>query len=143
VIAPDANLLIYAYAPNDSHHAASRLWLETIFSQPEHIGIPIYSIYAFLRVVTNPKLARSSLSISQAAAIVDSWLVLPHVRILNPGDRHWILFQEVAVTARLQGAQLTDAAIAAIALEHDAVVHTKDRDFARFPNLRWINPLQP
>ena len=143
MIAPDANLLIYAYAPNDSHHAASRLWLETIFSQSEPVGIPIHSIYAFLRVLTNSKLARSPLSLLQAVGIVDSWLALPQVRILYPGDRHWILFQEAAVNARLQGAKLTDAAITAIAQEYGATIYTNDQDFARFANLRWHNPLQP
>ena len=142
MIAPDANLLIYAYAANDPNHEASVRWLEGVFSGPEPVGIPIHSIYAFLRVLTNPRSAAKPLSFARAGEIVNTWLALPQVRILYPGDRHWLLLQRLSEQVRLSGAQVTDAAIAAIAMEHGAVVHSNDRDFARFPGLRWVNPLE-
>ena len=37
--------------------------------------------------------------------------------------------------------ELVDAWIAAIALAHGASVLTLDSDFARFPSVRWENPL--
>jgi len=143
MISPDANLLIYAYAPSDLRHAASRTWLELILSSPETIGIPILCIHAFLRVMTHPKSAARILTLQQAVTAVDSWLALPHVRILYPGDRHWRLFQHLASTARVTGARLTDAAIAAIAQEHGGTIYSHDTDFARFPGVRWHDPLQP
>ena len=143
MIAPDANLLIYANEPASSFHSASRTWLEGILSSTEPVGIPILSIYSFLRLVTNPRLAPKAIAFGQAAEIVNSWLRVAHVRILYPGDRHWNLLQQLSRGARLSGNLVTDAAIAAIAIEHGAVVHTNDRDFARFPGLRWHNPIEP
>jgi toxin-antitoxin system PIN domain toxin len=140
MIAPDANLLIYAYTPKDPFHKASRAWLEDILSGTEPVGIPILSIHAFMRVLTHP---RAAVPFRQAAAAVDSWIDLPHVRILYAGDQHWMLYQQLCSQLRVGGTQLTDAAIAAIALEYGAIIHTNDRDFARFPEVRWHNPLQP
>jgi len=142
MIAPDANLLIYAYTPSDPFHKASRAWLEEILSGTEPVGIPIISVHAFMRVQTDLR-GRNPVPFALAATTVDSWLALPHVRILYPGDHHWILFQQLCSQIRITGTQLTDVAIAAIALEYGAVVHTNDRDFARFPDVRWHNPLKP
>jgi toxin-antitoxin system PIN domain toxin len=142
VIAPDANLLIYAYDPASPIHRASRRWVEGLLSSPEAVGIPVLSIHAFLRFSTDARIVPSPRTFARAAEIVDSWLALPHVRILHPGDRHWILLQNLAGPVRLSGGQITDAAIAAIAMEYGAVVYTNDRDFARFPGLRWVNPLE-
>lgn len=142
MIAPDANLLIYAYAPYDPFHLASREWLEKILSATEPVGIPIQSIWAFMRVQTHPRSRSDPLTFQQAAEIVNSWLEQPHVRILYPGDRHWLMLQHLAAGVRLNGAQITDATIAATAQEYGAIVHTNDRDFARFPGGRWHNPLQ-
>lgn len=140
MIAPDANLLIYAYTPRDLNHHASRAWLEDILSGTEPVGLPILSIQAFMRVQTHPRVA---IPFKQAAATVDSWLALPHVRILYPGDRHWLIYKQLCSLIRIGGTQLTDVAIAAIALEYGAVVHTNDSHFARFTGVRWYNPLQP
>ena len=143
MIAPDANLLIYANHPTSKLHKASKSWLEELLSSSEAVGLPILSIYAFLRFMTNPAIHPRPATFRQTTEIVDSWLALPHVRILHPGDRHWNLLQQLGVDTRASGNFITDVAIAAIALEHGAIVHTNDRDFARFPNLRWLNPLQP
>jgi len=142
MIVPDANLLIYAYTPKDPFHEASRAWLEGILSGFEPVGIPILCIHAFMRVQTDLR-GPNPVSFAQAAAVVDSWLVLPHVHILSPGDRHWLLFQQICSPVRISGTQLTDAAIAAIAKEYGGTIHTNDRDFQRFPGLRVQNPLQP
>jgi toxin-antitoxin system PIN domain toxin len=142
VIAPDANLLIYAYDPASPFHRESRAWMGGLLSSPEPVGVPLYCVQAFLRFFTNPRIAPNPLTFAQAAEIVNSWLELPHVRILYPGDRHWLLLQQLAQQVRLSGPQITDAAIAAIAIEYGAVVHSNDRDFARFRGLRWTNPLE-
>jgi hypothetical protein len=142
VIAPDANLLIYANDPVSPFHSASRSWLESILSGQEPVGIPVLSIYGFLRFVTNPRLGRNPVSFQKASDIVNTWLELPQVNILYPGDRHWDLLQQLAAQVRIGGNIISDATIAAIALEYGAVIHTNDRDFARFPGLRWHNPLE-
>lgn len=142
MISPDANLLLYAYAPADHRNKASRDWLEGILSASETVGFPVLSLHAFVRLVTHPNTPGRSMTLEQATNTVDSWLALPHVRILYPGDAHWGLYQRLASQANLRGSGLTDAAIAAIALEHGGTIHTNDRDFARFPNLPCHYPLQ-
>ncbi len=142
MIAPDVNLLIYSYSPESPFYKASRFWMSEVFSGSEPVGIPLFCVHGFLRFVTNARIAHSPLTFAQASAIVNTWLALPQVRILYPGDRHWELLQRLSEQVRLSGGQITDAAIAAIAIEYGAVVHTNDRDFARFPGLRWVNPLE-
>jgi predicted nucleic acid-binding protein len=92
--------------------------------------------------MTNTGIHPKPPSFRQVTEVIDSWLALPHVRILYPGDRHWGLLQQLGADTRASGNFITDAAIAAIAIEHGATIHTNDRDFARFPGLRWENPLQ-
>jgi toxin-antitoxin system PIN domain toxin len=143
MIAPDANLLIYANSPTSPFYSASRRWLEQILSSSEPVGIPLLSVYAFLRFVTNDRIASRPLTFLHACAVVDTWLAVPHVQLLYPGERHWLLLQQLAEEVPFRGAHVTDAAIAAIAIEYGATVHTNDRDFARFPGLRWFNPIRP
>jgi toxin-antitoxin system PIN domain toxin len=142
MIAPDANLLIYANHPTSSFHIASKAWLEELLSSSGPVGLPAPSLYAFLRFMTNTGIHPKPPSFRQVTEVIDSWLALPHVRILYPGDRHWGLLQQLGADTRASGNFITDAAIAAIAIEHGATIHTNDRDFARFPGLRWENPLQ-
>lgn len=141
MICPDANLLIFSYDPVSPFHLRARKWLEELLSSSEAVGVPNLSVYAFLRYVTNPTRLKRPLRFAEAADLVNTWLALPNVRILYPGDRHWLLFQQICAPVRLAGNVLTDAAIAALAIEYGGIVHTHDRDFARFPGLRWHNPL--
>ena len=141
MISPDANLLIYANHPTSLDYIASKVWLEGLLSSSEPVGIPILSVYAFLRFMTNPKVHPKPATFRHAAEVVDSWLALPHVQVLYTGDRHWSLLQQLGIDIRASGNVITDATIAAIAIEYGAIVHTNDRDFARFPGLRWTNPL--
>lgn len=143
MIAPDANLLIFAHDPVSPFHDPSRRWLEDILSEYQPIGFPILCIHGFLRFVTNPQIASTPVTFQQGADIVGSWLALPHVRILYPGERHWQILRQLSHEVRLRGNLITDAAIAAIAQEYGATIYSNDRDFARFPGLRWINPLNP
>ncbi len=143
MIAPDANLLIYAISPTSPFHSASRKWLESLLSGSEPVGLPLWSIYGLIGFMTNPAVHPRPAIFQQTAATVDSWLALPHVRMLYPGDRHWELVNQLAAKTTIRAAKLTDAAIAAIAIEYGAVVHTNDSDFARFPGVRCHYPLQP
>jgi toxin-antitoxin system PIN domain toxin len=143
MIAPDANLLLYAYNPEDQRYQAAKSWLEGILSGPEPVGFPLTTIHSFVRLLTNPAVAGRIVTLSDALAIVDEWLSLPHVSVLYPGTRHWIVLKQISREARAMANLFPDAVLAAIAIEHGAVIHTYDRDFARFPGLRWVNPLLP
>lgn len=141
MILPDANLLIFAHHRTSPFHSAGKRWLEESLSSEETFGIPIFSIYAFIRFFTNASIHPKPTPYSQAVAIVNQWIETPYARIVYPGERHWSLVKQVSKNLRVSGGLLTDAAIAAIAIEYGAVVHTHDRDFARFPGLRWHDPL--
>lgn len=143
MILVDANVLIYAYHPRDERHAACRRWLETAFSGLTPVGLPWLSIWAFLRIGTNPRAFEQPLSMQEARDIVSSWLDVPVVRVLEPGERHWEILSQVVVEARVTGPLVTDAVLAALALEHGASVCTTDKDFLRFPGLTVIDPSKP
>lgn len=137
----DANLLIYAYDSGSAYHARSRAWVEQIFSGSEPIGLPWHAITAFLRIMTNKRLPGMRFTMDEAAQIVDRWLTQPLVRALVPGEQHWPLLRSLLIEGQASGALANDAQIAALTIEYGGVLHTADRDFARFPGLRWMNPL--
>lgn len=141
MIVIDANLLLYAYDPTSPHHAKARRWIEQTFSGDEAVGVPWQSVAAFLCIVTNSKLPGHGVASEQAARVVDGWLDQPNVRLLAPGERHWRLFRQMIAEGQARGPLVSDAQLAALTIEHGGVLHTTDRDFARFPGLRWVNPI--
>ena len=141
MIVLDANLLLYAYDKSSSQHSQARHWVEQVFSDSAPIGIPLQSIAAFLRITTNPRLPGRRFGIDESVRIVDSWLQQPHVRLLTPGTDCWPLLQQTILQGQASGPLISDAQLAAITAEFGGVLHTTDRDFARFPGLRWKNPL--
>lgn len=141
MIVIDANLLIYSYDIQSAHHKKSIAWLENTFSGQESVGLPWQTIAAFLRVVTNRRLPGVRVELEDAVQAVEEWLQSPNLQILVPGDQHWRLFRRMIVEGRASGPLVSDAVIAALTIEYGGVLHTADRDFARFPGLRWLNPL--
>jgi toxin-antitoxin system PIN domain toxin len=137
----DANLLIYSYNSGSDYHRQAALWLENALSSDDVVGFTWQAISAFLRVMTNPKLPVRRFSLVQAAQIVDLWLEHPNIQVLTPGERYWPLFRRMVVEGRAAGPLVSDAQIAALTIEYGGVLYTADRDFARFPGLRWKNPL--
>lgn len=137
----DANLLIYAYDSGSTQHAPARAWVEETLSGVDLVGLPWQAILAFLRFMTNRRLPGARFSIQQASEIVDGWLGQSNVRVLVPGDLHWPLLRSLLLEGQASGALVSDAVIAALTIEYGGVLHTADRDFARFPGLRWVNPL--
>ena len=137
----DANLLIYAYDGGSSYHSKARAWVEDVFSGDALVGLPWHAITAFLRIMTNKRLPGSRFSLEQASQIVDLWLGQPNVRTLAPGEHQWPLLRSMLIEGQASGALANDAQIAALTIENGGVLHTADRGFARFPGLRWVNPL--
>ena len=105
------------------------------------MGLPWQTISAFLRIATNVRLPGNRFTMEDAANIVDQWAALPMVRLLAPRDRHWAFFRRLLVEGQASGPLITDAQLAAITIENGGVLYTTDRDFARFPGLKWVNPL--
>ena len=141
MIVPDINLLIYAHNERAPAHAKAREWWESCLNGVEPIGIPWISISGFLRLMTHPRVLASPMHVSVAVAHVREWLEQPPVRILNPGPKFPELFLRYLSDIGTGGNLTTDAHLAALALEHQAELHSCDGDFSRFSGLRWKNPL--
>lgn len=95
----------------------------------------------FLRITTNTPAIQPPFKIAEAIAIVQEWFKSPAVSIIEPGPRYWQLFRDLLTVGQVEGALVSDAHIAALALENGATVCSTDRDFRRFPGVRVINPL--
>jgi uncharacterized protein len=141
VILVDANLLLYAYNPRAEQHAKSKAWLEMVLAGPGLVHFAWLTLWAFMRISTNPRVFERPLSAAEAEAAISSWLAQPAVGILEPGDRHWDILCRLVRHGQTTGPLVMDAVLAAIALEHGSVLCTTDRDFSRFPDLKWTNPL--
>lgn len=141
MIVVDANLLIYSYDTGAIEHLRSSAWLAKVLSESEPVGLSWQTISAFLRVVTNRRLPGKRVTLQEAAGAVEEWLEQPNVRILVPGETHWPLLRRMIVEGGAAGPLVADAQLAALAIEYGGVIYTADRDFARFPGLRWVNPL--
>lgn len=138
----DANILLYAYDSTSDKHTQALAWVERVFSDGTVIGIPWQTVAAFLRIVTNPKLSGRRFTTEEAVEVVEIWIGQPNVRFLAPGEQHWSILRRMLIDGQARGPLVTDAQLAALALEHGGELNTTDRDFARFPGLRWNNPLE-
>lgn len=137
----DANLLLYAYDASSRPHAAARRWLEAVLARPEPVGWSWVTLLAFLRIATHPRALESPLSIEEAVTIVGEWLAQPNATMLQPSPSHWDILSALLPASQARGPLVTDAHLAALAIEHGAVLATTDRDFTRFPGVNWRNPL--
>jgi toxin-antitoxin system PIN domain toxin len=138
----DANILLYRYDADVAEHVATRRWLDTLLAGSDWIGVPWLSLWAFLRVSTNIRLARQPLAPEEAFEILDELMAQPRVVIVEPGPKHAEILKRVVAENRVTGPLVTDAVLAAIALEQGATLASTDRGFARFKGLRWVNPLE-
>jgi toxin-antitoxin system PIN domain toxin len=137
----DANILLYAYNSSSQEHRQAQRWLEGAFAAPDPVGLCWLTIWAFLRISTNSRVFQQPLQTSQATRIVSKWLSHPSVTLLAPGDRYWSILSRLVVESQCRGPLISDASLAALALEHGAVLCTTDKDFTRFSELRTLNPL--
>jgi uncharacterized protein len=143
VILLDVNILLYAYDEASSHHRAIKPWLLALLSGPEEVGIPWLTLWAFVRIATNGRISETPLEPRKAIRTLQNLLAWPRVRIIEPGPHHIPILEKLVVEGQASGPRVTDAALAALAIEYGATLASTDRDFSRFPDLRWINPLAP
>ena len=142
MIVPDVNLLVYAYNPDAPWHEVARRWWDDLLNGSESVGVPWVVSTGFIRLIANPIVAARGLSLAAATAEVRQWFEHEHIIPLNPGDRHLDYLERNLAVDGVTAGLTTDAHIAALAMEHGAVVYTNnDRDFQRFPGLLWRNPL--
>jgi toxin-antitoxin system PIN domain toxin len=137
----DANVLLYAYNADAPQQRAAARWLAQLLDSSEPVALPWLTIWAFLRIGTNARLWVSPLSPHQAFAIIDEWIAQPGVAIVQPGPRHAEILKRLVTHYKVTGPLITDAVLAALAIEHGAALASTDQDFRRFPEVRWTDPL--
>lgn len=142
MIVPDINLLIYAHNRKAAEHAAARAWWESCLNGNTPVGLSWIAIGGFLRLMTHPRVLVHPMSVSDAVGHVREWTLQPPVRMVQPGARFSELFYASLLLLGAGGNLTTDAQLAALAMEHQAELHSCDTDFSRFPGLRWRNPLE-
>lgn len=142
MILPDVNLLIYAHNESVAQHPRARAWWVDLLEREQPVGVPWAVALGFVRLVTHPRVLTAPLSPNTALAIVEGWLAQPAVSVLEPGPRHLTILARLFEVTGVAASLTTDAHLAALAIEHQAELCSNDLDFARFPGLRWRNPLK-
>jgi len=138
----DLNLLLYAYDSGAHEHQSARSWLSGLMMGAERIGLSWVTLLGFIRLSTAPKILADPYEVREAVDIVSGWLSRDNVAIVSPTDRHWPVLSGLLPRHRVRGSLITDAHLAALAIEHGATLCTNDRDFSRFPGLKLEFPLQ-
>lgn len=141
MIVPDINLLLYVYDAHSPFHAKAASWWEKCLSGAEPVGLSTVVVFGFLRLGTSPRVFKHPMTSVEASQHVRSWLAQPVAQILEPHHSHLEDVLRSLEKLGTAGNLVTDAQIAALAVEHGAVLHTNDTDFMRFTDLRWFNPL--
>lgn len=137
---PDVNVLVYAVNLDAPQRSVAARWIEDAFSDPAGIAFTWHALAGFLRLSTQPRIIRSALPPETALGVVDEWLSHPRTRVIGPTDRHASMLGRLLIGAGRGGNLVSDAHLAAIAIEHGATLGTFDRDFERFAGLRmdWL-----
>ncbi len=141
MILVDANLLVYSHVASMPQHESSRRWLDERLNGTAPVGLPWQSLLGFVRLVSNPRIFERPLSIVDAWKQIESWLSCVVVGIPVPTERHGEVLGPLLAQASRSNL-VPDAHLAALAIEHGLILCSSDGDFARFPGLRWENPLQ-
>lgn len=142
MIIPDINLVLYAHLTTDIRHSAARRWWHGLINGTETVGIPLALSIGFIRLATTPAVVSQPMPGHQAIALVQEWFRQPHLVQLEAGPNHFTHMARCLDAVGRAGKLVTDAHLAALALDHDAEIHSADQDFRLFPNIRWHNPLE-
>ena len=141
MILPDINLLLHAYNSESPVHPAARAWWEGLLNGTRPVGIAWAAVLGFIRITTHRQILTNPLPVTAACAHARAWLAQPYVSLIDPGARHSEILFGLLESLGTAGNLTTDAHLAALAIEYQAELHSTDADFARFPGLRWVNPL--
>jgi toxin-antitoxin system PIN domain toxin len=141
VILIDSNILIYAHNKSSPHHENAGIWLNQQLNGPTRVGLPWQCLLSFLRLVSNPRVFTPAEPIADALAQVAEWLSRKNVWTPQPTENHSLILEKLLTTSQVRGNFVTDAHLAALAIEHGLTLCSADSDFAKFPGLRWTNPL--
>ena len=141
MILPDVNVLVYAHREECERHEEYRRWLENLWAAPSSFGISELALSSCLRIITHPRVFKTPTPLEIALRYVNQIRGQANCVVVSPGTRHWTIFCELCRSAQARGNLISDAYLAALAIECGAEWITTDRDFARFPGLTWRHPL--
>ena len=139
---PDVNVLVYAHRQDAPNHAAYRHWLEATINSDQPYGMSELVLSGFLRIVTHPRVFNPPSTIEQALEFANQIKNQPNCVLLVPGPRQWGIFEKLCKQANIRGNLIPDAYLAALAIETGSEWITTDRDYTRFPGLKWRHPLE-
>lgn len=136
----DANVLLYLYSSTSPFHDQARIWFEDVMDKRADVALALPTISAFLRVTTHRGIRHQPAEMDQAIAVIDELLSHSNVHLLIESPAHWPILKELLKDAQIAGNMVSDAVVAALAIEHGAALCTNDRDFSRFSKLKIVNP---
>jgi uncharacterized protein len=137
---PDVNILVHAFRSDSAQHNVCRSWLAEMANSDMRFAMSTQVMNGLIRIATHPKIFVQPSSLDEVISFCDVLLSLPHCVIIQPGDNHWDIFTRICTTADARGNLVSDAWFAALAIESGCEWITLDRDYARFPGLRWRLP---
>lgn len=140
MVLPDVNILIYAFRKDDPHHALCNPWLTNVIAGDARFGISPLTLSALVRVTTNMR-NRVPSTLEEVFTFCDYLISQPHCQLIEPGERHWDIFKRLCIETGTRGPRVSDVWYAALAIEWGCEWVTMDRDFARFPGLKWSKPM--
>ena len=134
------NVLVSAFHEGAPDHSRSRAWLAAAGASDEPLGVSDIVLSGFLRVSTHPSVFSPPAPIDRAVEFTRALRSQPNAVTVNPGVRHWGIFERLCISSGAKGNLVADAYLAALAIESGSEWVTTDRDFSRFPGLRWRHP---
>ena len=137
----DANILLYSVDSTSPFYGRANAWLTHALNGTRRIALPWTSLSAFLRIATNARAMRQPLSPAEAWEHVDGWIDAPAAWVPEPGGSHRAILKDLVIRLDLRGPLIADASLAALCIEHGLDIVSADSDFARFPEITWINPV--
>ena len=137
----DANILLYATDGSSPYHRAAHPWLESQLNGSRRVGLPWLSLWAFVRISTNPRATHRPLTPVQAWSMVEAWVDAPAAWVVEPGPGHREILGRLLVERDIRAGLVTDAVVAALCIEHGLTIVSADSDFARFTDITWLNPV--
>lgn len=140
MILPDVNILVYAFRTEMPEHPRCIRCLQDIVDGDARFGISPLALAALVRITTNRRSWSQPSPIEEAFAFCDRLLSEPHCQIVEPGEQHWEIFKRICIETETRGPRVTDVWYAALAIEWGCEWITLDRDYARFPGLKWSVP---
>jgi toxin-antitoxin system PIN domain toxin len=137
---PDVNVLIYAFRQETPYHSVCRAWLDRTVLGDARFGVSPLALAAVVRITTQSRSMQIPSTIDDAFGFCDDILGQPHCQVVEPRERHWGIFKRLCIETETRGRRVTDVWYAALAIEWGCEWVTMDRDFTRFPGLKWSIP---